>query len=158
MIQRIQSLYLVIVIILLSIVTTGVDLFSFLNEKSRFAFNSYGITEYSIETGEAIGKQFFPMFIGFIALVMLAFLCLMSYKNLARQLQLGRMVFYLYFMSLIGVLAISGVGEGLLDVETDKREMSVGFILFVAGFPFTFLANIGIKRDKKLLDSLNRLR
>ena len=146
---------MVIVIILLSIVTTGVDLFSFLNEKSRFAFNSYGITEYSIETGEAIGKQFFPMFIGFIALVMLAFLCLMSYKNLARQLQLGRMVFY---MSLIGVLAISGVGEGLLDVETDKREMSVGFILFVAGFPFTFLANIGIKRDKKLLDSLNRLR
>jgi len=36
--------------------------------------------------------------------------------------------------------------------------MGLGFILFVAGFPFTFLANTGIKRDRNLLKSLDRLR
>ena len=46
----------------------------------------------------------------------------------------------------------------LLDEETASREMGLGFLLFVVGFPFTFLANTGIKRDKKLLDSLDRLR
>lgn len=158
MIQRIQSVYLAIVIVLLSIVTIGTELFSFSNETSRFSFSSYGITEFSIETGKAIDKQFFPMFIGLIALVLLTFLCLMSYKHLDRQLKLGRMVFYLYLMSLIGILALTSVGNNLLEVKATGRELGLGFILFVFGFPFTVLANIGIKRDKKLLDSLNRLR
>jgi hypothetical protein len=158
MIQRIQSVYLAIVIVLLSVVTIGTELFSFTNATSRFAFSSYGITEFSIETGKAIDKQFFPMFIGLIALVLLVFLCLMSYKNLDRQQLLGRMVFYLYFMALIGMLALTNLGGNLLDVKTTGREMGLGFILFIIGFPFTFLANIGIRRDKKLLDSLNRLR
>ncbi|TNE76261.1 MAG: DUF4293 family protein [Bacteroidetes bacterium] len=158
MIQRIQSVYLGIVIVLLSIVTIGVDLFSFVTETTRYTFSSYGITEYSVETGEAIGKSFFPMFIGMIALVLLTFLCLMAYKNLERQFKLGRMVFYLYFFSVAGVILLANFGDSYLGLEESNREMGLGFILFVCGFPFTFLANTGIKRDKKLLDSLNRLR
>ncbi|MGB1518015.1 MAG: hypothetical protein ACPG8K_02815 [Crocinitomicaceae bacterium] len=42
--------------------------------------------------------------------------------------------------------------------ESVTRELGIGFLLFVLGFPFIFLANVAIKRDKKLLDSLNRLR
>lgn len=158
MIQRIQSLYLLIVIIMLAIVTVGVDMFSFVTETSRYTFSSYGITEYSIETGEAISKQFFPMFIGLIAIVLLAFLTLMSYKNLDRQFKLGRMVFFVYFMSFVGMVALASTGEKLLEVKTDEREMGVGFLLFVIGFPFSFLANIGIKRDLKIIRSLDRLR
>ena len=50
------------------------------------------------------------------------------------------------------------VGDSMISVETTKREMGLGYLLFLCGFPFTFLANIGIKRDKNLLDSLDRLR
>lgn len=158
MIQRIQSIYLGIVIVLLSIVSVGVELFSFIGENSRFTFSSYGITEYSLETGKVIGTQFFPMFIGLIALVLLSFLCLMAYKNLNRQFKLGRMVFYLYFVAVVAVILLANFGNRMIEAETHSREMGLGFILFVCGFPFTFLANTGIKRDKKLLDSLDRLR
>lgn len=158
MIQRVQTIYLAISIILLSIVTVGPNFFSFISEKSIYSFSSYGIIRYSKESGEIMNKTTFPIFIGTIALTLLAFLCLMSYKNLARQFKLGRMVFFLYLVSLLSVILLAYLGPKLLDEPIESRELGLGFILFVSGFPFTFLANTGIKRDKKLLESLDRLR
>ncbi len=158
MIQRVQTLYLSIAIILLSIVTFGTTLFSFVNDTSRFSFSSYGITEYSLESGEIIETTSFPFFVGTIALILLCFLTIMSYKNLSRQFKLGRMVFGIYFLMLVSVIVLSYFGDSLIGTETTSREMDLGFVLFVAGFPFTFLANTGIKRDKELLSSLDRLR
>jgi hypothetical protein len=158
MIQRIQTVYLAVVIILLTIVTLGSELFSFVNETTRFTFSSYGIIKYDIVTGELVGQQTFPFYLGTIALILLSFIALMSYKNLNRQFKLGRTVFGIYFLMLLTVFILSYFGDKLLDEETASREMGLGFLLFVVGFPFTFLANTGIKRDKKLLDSLDRLR
>jgi hypothetical protein len=157
MIQRIQTLYLAILILLVSIVSTGSSLFSFISETSKFTFSSFGITEYSLD-GKFIQTETFPIFVGTIALVLLSFLCLMSYKNINRQFKLGRLVFFIYFLSLLSIFLLSVFGDRLLDVSSSSREMGVGYYLFIAGFPFSFLANIGIKRDKKLLDSLDRLR
>ncbi|MBL1280296.1 MAG: DUF4293 family protein [Fluviicola sp.] len=158
MIQRVQTLYLSIAIVLLTIVTVGSTLFSFLNESSRFSFSSYGILEYSLENDKVIGKTTFPFFIGTISLILLCFLCIMSYKNLQRQFKLGRMIFGIYFLMLVVVVLLSYFGDSILDAKTTSREMGLGFLLFVAGFPFIFLANTGIKRDKELLSSLDRLR
>ncbi len=158
MVQRIQTLYLALAIILLSVVTFGVTLFSFVNETSRFSFNAYGILETNIKTGETLSYQSFPLYIGTIALSLLCVMAIMSYKSLARQYKLGRTIFGLYFVSLIGILLLSIYGDAMIEAKTASREMSMGFIYFVAGFPFTFLANIGIKRDKRLLESLDRLR
>lgn len=158
MIQRVQSIYLGLIIILLSIVAVGSPLFSFVNESSRYTFNSWGITEFSVKDGHILSTQSFPIFIGLIALVLLTFLCLMAYKKVNRQFKLGRTVFFMYFLSLVTIFVLSIWGGSLLDVKTTSREMGMGYWLFIVGFPFSFLANIGIKRDKKLLDSLDRLR
>lgn len=158
MIQRIQTVYLAVVIILLTFVTLGSDLFSFVNETSRFTFNSYGIMKYDLASGNLISQQNFPFYLGTIALILLSFITLMSYKKLNRQFKLGRTVFGIYFLILITVFLLSYLGDSLLNEKTTSREMGLGFLLFVVGFPFTFLANTGIKRDKKLLDSLDRLR
>jgi uncharacterized membrane protein YhaH (DUF805 family) len=82
----------------------------------------------------------------------------MAYKNVNRQFKLGRTVFFLYFLSLTAIFFLSIWGDGLVEGKTTSREMGLGYWLFIIGFPFSFLANIGIKRDKKLLDSLDRLR
>ena len=158
MIQRVQTLYLAIMIILLSIVTFGSTLFSFMNERSRFEFNSYGIVEYTKFDRHIVSTKNFPFFIGTIALILIGFLALMSYKKLDRQFKLGRMTFYIYFVMLISVITLATFGGSILIVDTGRREMGIGFFLFVAGFPFSFLANTRIKRDKKLLESLDRLR
>ena len=89
---------------------------------------------------------------------MFLFVTLMGYKNLKRQLKLVRTSFYIYFLMVIGLVVFSSVGFGNLTNEPLKRELGLGFFLFISGLPFVFLANLSIKRDKKLIDSLNRLR
>ena len=122
MIQRIQTLYLAILILLVSIVSTGTSLFSFISETSKFTFSSFGITEYSLD-GKFIQTETFPIFVGTIALVLLSFLCLMSYKNINRQFKLGRLVFFIYFLSLLSIFLLSVFGDRLLDVSSSSREM-----------------------------------
>jgi small neutral amino acid transporter SnatA (MarC family) len=105
-----------------------------------------------------LGMQSYPMYISTISLILLCVLTLFSYKNLKRQYKLGRTTFYIYFLLLVILLIMAYFGKGLLNTEVDKRELGTGFILFIIGFPFIFLSNIGIKRDMNLIDSLNRLR
>jgi len=156
--QRVQTLYLGITIILLGVVSSGITLFSFVGESNRYTVNSFGITTTDLQSGQALEHQNMPMMIGTIALALLCFVCIMSFKNLKRQFKLGRTIFGLYFVSVIGIILLSFFGDSLIGEEGMKRELSVGFYLLIAGFPFTFLANVGIKRDKRLLDSLDRLR
>lgn len=131
---------------------------SFVGESDKYVINSFGITTQNAQTGEAIEHEMMPMMVGTIALALLCFVCIMSYKNLNRQFKLGRTIFLLYFVSVVGVILLSFLGDGMIEESDVKRELGIGFYLFVAGLPFSFLANVGIKRDKRTLDSLNRLR
>lgn len=157
MIQRIQTIYLILVMLLLSAVAVGTELFSFVSETERFTFTSFGIST-SNEAGKLVHQQHIPIYVGLIALILLAFICMMSYKNLKRQFKLGRTVFYIYILMFISLLMMAFFGDKLVEVEHLKRELGLGFYLFVAGMPFSFLANTGIKRDKNLLASLDRIR
>jgi len=158
MIQRVQSVYLAIMMILLSFAVFSTNFFSFLNDTNKFSFGAYGIVNSDISSNKILSHQFFPIFIGMISLILLAFITLMYYKNIKRQFKLGRLVFVIYFLVLILLFVLSIWGNKLLSQPAETREMGIGFLLVVLGFPFSFLANVGIKRDKQLLDSLDRLR
>ena len=158
MIQRIQSVYLFLVIILLSLVTFGAEIFSFATELSTFTFSSYGLHEYDLKTGELLSRSAYPFYLSLSGLILLVFITLMSYKNLNRQLKLARLSFYIYLLFVVALLVFSTIGGKYVAEGIIKRELGLGYFLFIAGLPFAFLANIGIKRDKNLIDSLNRLR
>ena len=159
MIQRIQSLYLAIAIIILSIVAVGADVFHFVGKHSSFVFDSFGIHQVKFVYEEGLMEDInYPLYIGLIAMVLLLFITLMGYKNLNRQLKLVRTTFYIYVLMIIGLVVFSVVGIDDISDEPLKRQLAAGFFLFVAGLPFVFMANLSIKRDKGLIDSLNRLR
>lgn len=156
--QRVQTIYHGIAIILLGIVSSGITLLTFVGESKSYAVNAFGITTVDSASGTAIDHKTMPMWVGTIALALLCFICIMSYKNLNRQFKLGRMIFLLYFVSFVGIILLAFIGDGLIDEADTKRQLGVGFYLFIVGLPFTFLANVGIKRDKRTLESLDRLR
>jgi len=158
MIQRIQTIYLAIAIIVLSIVTTGTTIFSYVTDTMVYKLNSFGFNGYDKSTDKLTEVNSYPLYISTIALVLLAFMTLMSYKNLTRQLKLARMTTYIYLLFTIVLVIFSFFGGEHLIAAEFKRELGLGYLLFVAGLPFCFLANIAIKRDKALIDSLNRLR
>lgn len=159
MIQRIQTVYLILVILFLGGTLFSSEIFSFLSEDARYIVSAYGISEYNKEGTEFISSAVtMPFYIGFIAMILIAFITIMSYKNLKRQFKLGRTLFGLYFVMLVSIVLFNVFGNKMLSAEILSKELGLGFFLFVAGFPFTFLANTGIKRDKALLSSLDRLR
>lgn len=156
MIQRIQTLYLAVSMILLTIVSMGVSIINFVAENEVHTFSVYGWTTYDMQ-GKVTAHDGFPYYIITIGLILLIFLCIMSYKKLAFQLKIGRLILVLYFLSIVGLLILTTFGADFFSEEV-SRELGAGYLIFVLGLPFIFLANIGVKRDKKLLDSLNRLR
>ena len=102
MIQRIQSVYLAISIILLSFVALGADVFRFVGKHASFVFDSYGIGQVKLGNGDGLMMvSKYPLYVGLIALVLLLFITLMGYKNLKRQLKLVRTAFYIYVLILL---------------------------------------------------------
>jgi amino acid transporter len=157
MIQRIQSLYLLLSVVFLTIVSFGSSIIAFEAKNGYYTLSSYGIQEFD-KTNKVVGFSSFPLFISIIVLVLLCLLTIFSYKNLKQQLKFGRLTFYIYLLLVIALVIISFFGKPIIGEEIVSKRVGLGFFLFVAGLPFVFLANIGIKRDKNLLDSLNRLR
>ncbi len=156
MLHRIQTYYLIIVIIVQSIAAIGMEFFRFKTETQEFVITSMGITEFD-ENGAIVDSSIVPLFIGFVAMALLAFLCIRSYKDTERQFKLGRTIFYLYFVGVLTMYLMSIFSDAFIGLKDSKREVGMAYWLFIAGFPFSFLANTSIKRDKKILDSLKRL-
>jgi hypothetical protein len=82
----------------------------------------------------------------------------MSYKNLKRQLKWARSCTFLYAVFVLASIVFYYAGGGFFIEGEYALELGLGYALLIAGFPFCFLAQLGIKKDKKLLDSLDRLR
>lgn len=141
MIQRIQSLWLLIV--------------------ALAAFATYTLTLYIGKLPDNTERRFlladdFLLVIIIIALGMLALICLFLFKN--RKLQFRLSVFGVIFS--VGYLFLE-----YLKVENFKKDNAVstgsyqiGALLPILMVIFFFLAARGIYRDEKLMKSLDRLR
>jgi len=141
MIQRIQSLWLIIVAI------------------TAFATSRLVLFEGSLPNGTILPFNFASsliLSIIIIALGILALICLFLFKN--RKLQFKLSVFGLIFS--IGFLFLE-----YFMVEDFKKDHSImtgsyelGALLPVLMIVFFFLAARGIYRDEKLIKSMDRLR
>lgn len=159
MIQRLQTVYYILSMICLGVLLSGMELLRFVAKDSYFGFNVHGISQHFNDTKLAmIQTKPLPLYLTVIGLILLQFMAIMSYKNLNRQFQLARTIFFLYVLILIGFVVFASIGYSPSKSVETTRELGLGFIFLVLGFPFAFLGQVAIKRDKKLLDSLNRLR
>jgi hypothetical protein len=157
MIQRIQTLYLLITMICLSVVQFGADIFYLIGEK-MYALNAYGIMNSTPGQDEKMAKSI-PLFLPVILLTVLIVVCIMSYKNLKKQLLLVKIIglVYLLLTSFLTIILFSNFN--LIEEEAQiSYKISTGFLFMIIGIPSIFLAHKGIKKDLNLLDSLNRLR
>ena len=156
MLQRVQTIYFSLVIICLGVTCTGMEFFRFVKGTEFYSFSVYGIQK-GMGNDLSMNKSI-PIFLTVIGLCLFAFMTLMSYKNIKRQLKWSRALFYFYMLMVIVFLIYSSFGKGMFFKNNASQELGLGYIFFIAGLPFSFLALIGVKKDKNLLDSLNRLR
>lgn len=190
MIQRVQSIYLLLTLIALIFLSIGTDVFvTTAEQKGQFEMishgNGYGIqkdvyvkgdlTEENLSllqqaTGkvgiidkmEGVPTFYFPFYSITILLAMLTTVVLLGYKNLKRQLKLGRMLFVLNFLLFGATIVFYNLLKSNTLPESDQYTVSAqlgfGFYCIIIALAFSFLANIGIRRDVRLIKSIDRIR
>ena len=190
MIQRVQSLYLLLTLGALIFLTVGTDVFvSEVAQEGQFDLISYGnvygvqkdihlhgeLTDENVSLlKEATGKVdiegdlrgvstfYFPFYSITILLAMLTTVVLLGYKNLNRQLKLGRLLFVLNFLLFGATIVFYYLMKGSSIPESaeyaSSMNLAFGFYCIAIALAFSFLANIGIRRDVRLIKSIDRIR
>ncbi len=158
MIQRIQTVYLLASAICLSVVLFGRSVLIYFIGST---IQTYQMTIYGITDQEKTSYQSslnLPFYILSVLTIGLVLFAIFSFKNLNRQGMITRIAALLYGIQIIGIVIVYFMHDIKIDGMPANAMIGSGFYILAIGFPFLFLANNGIKRDKKLLDSLNRLR
>ncbi|RNC86686.1 MAG: DUF4293 family protein [Winogradskyella sp.] len=136
MIQRIQTLYLIVAVIVSAGLIFVFDLFTNNNQEVVFARDNY-------------------LYLGlFLGSALLSLISIFSFKNRKSQFIMGRLNIILNFI-LLGVFVYQSLN---LSGETDVSEKGIGMILPIFSIVFLALANKAIKKDEDLVKSVDRLR
>ena len=157
MIQRIQTVYLTIVLVFLTIISFGASIFHFNAGEMVFRLNSMGVQQIN-ENGEYIKFLSLPFYVGAILLMIVCLFAIILFKNLKTQLAIARFAAMFYFVVLVFAGFGAFLGKYFTNQENSKLSLGLGFYLLVLGFLLVLLAVKSINKDKKLIDSVNRLR
>lgn len=160
MLQRIQTVYFIIVMAILASLLSGVEIFAMTDGEMNFSQSVFGVERQSVKGGyiEWMG-QFEYAYLIVIVYVMLIFLAMMSFKSLKRQYTLSKIILFIYVLFVLAILAVTSFGmNGYSPKEITGIHVGIGFYLLSGGLPFSYFAMKGVQKDKVLLDSLNRLR
>jgi hypothetical protein len=150
MIQRIQSIFLLLVALCLAC-TFFVDI----AQVGEATLSVHGIE--APETISVAPFLPFPLSAMVIGLVLLTLFVLFSFKNRKRQLLLGRLNYLLILVFIVlTFLSISDLQKELNDINANPYLW--GAYLPIISLGLHLLANRAIKRDEELVKSLDRLR
>ncbi|QLG46197.1 DUF4293 domain-containing protein [Costertonia aggregata] len=136
MIQRIQTVYLILVILVTGILPFWVNLWSDASGNEIFAKNEMFIS------------------IAFYASAVLALVSILLFKNRQHQFVVNRlnMILNLFLLGFFVYRSLNLSGETLVS------EKGIGMLIPVISIVFLVLANRAIKKDEDLVKSVDRLR
>lgn len=155
MLQRIQTVYFSLAIILIALPLAGMELFSFNLDKGHVTVNAY---EFAFADGIRLLKN--DIWILNAIQIVFALWIIFSYKFRGRQVFIGWILFLLNIFTTAWVyLAAYVKATSCMDCKV-KPELHFNNIFFISAlaFIFIFMGIRGVKKDKKLIDSLDRLR
>jgi len=136
MIQRIQTVYLLVVILVSGILPFWVNLWSDTNGNEIFAENDIFIS------------------VAFYVSALLALVAMVIFKNRKNQFVVNRLNLILNLF-LLGFFVYRSLN---LSGETLVSEKGIGMLIPVFSIVFLVLANRAIKKDEDLVKSVDRLR
>jgi len=136
MIQRIQSVYLLIVVLLAAIAPFFLPIWSTEEGDSVFAIDQFMVMTF------------------FLASALLALLTIFMYKKRKLQFVLGRLNIILNFI-LLGFFVYWSLS---VPGEMQISEKGIGMLIPVLSIVFLALANKAVKKDEALVKSADRLR
>ena len=152
MIQRIQTVYLVLAALLLGL-TFAFPFATYTLSQGDVIFNAYGVTENDVEI-----NTFFPYYIVIALSMGLALFSILQYKKRKLQITVGRFLYLLLAVTIAFVFIDFYSLKGQFEVDSNSVSYGVSMFLPVAALPILFMANRNIRKDEDLIKSLDRLR
>jgi hypothetical protein len=155
MIQRIQSLYFLIAVALLAL-SFASSYFSFKIDDISYDVAFQGVNKLlNNVTTEKKLMFWLPITLQILALIA----TILLFKNRKMQVRMGWLSFFLN----LGTTAwIYFAANSFFTSQAGKTGsdfvLEMGFFVHASAFLFIFLGIQGVRKDKKLIDSLNRLR
>ena len=154
MIQRIQTLYLLIADLLIAVLFFVPFAEMMSNQGRSFLFNLSGIVSETDASG-TISQKSWPLFVLTGLIVVLLIYVIFQYKNRVRQKQLS----YLTIFLLIGLTAtIYFTVWKCTNMLGGNYSMKIYASFPLVAVIFVFLAIRGITKDEHLVKSINRIR
>ena len=143
MIQRIQTLYLLLSFLFSGVLTFFITLWKSANNK---------IFVVDLLQNEFLSFKLIPIL--FFSASCLTFIAIFLFKNRQLQFVIGRIAIltHLFLLGLLIYLSLTVSGE------TAISEKGIGMFLPVLAILFIVLANKAIKKDEHLVKSVDRLR
>jgi hypothetical protein len=158
MLQRIQTLYFALSIVLWGAFFTGVPLLIFENPASKTVAYISVFGSKIIDGKETLLKvENQPIFIVCGLMIVLVFLTLMRYKSPKKQLGLARFTLLLNAL-LVFALVVWSTYLFSTGPKGSSNSVGLGYYLLCATLPLSYFGYRGVLSDKMLLDSLDRLR
>ena len=157
MIQRIQSIFLALVVVL-GVIASFVPVLSFTNAETTFVMNLYKTVTVS-ETADLVAKN---MGVGVLQGVvqLLALVIIFLFKNRSLQMKLAKLNILLIALQIAAIVMYidavkTAIGETANDIAIGLK---FGAIIPLLSLILTYLAIHFIKKDDKLVRSADRLR
>lgn len=159
MIQRVQTLYLFGAIVMLVIASFWGDFFDVITNEAIFRFNAFGVSQYTVDGNELISQNSMPLYIPTLVLALFSVFVVFSYKKLGTQLKYAKLLWGLFILLLGGIILWYYVfAPKQISGEIAQQNYGASFFVLVIGLGLTHLAFLSIRKDKRTIDSLNRLR
>lgn len=136
MIQRIQTVYLIVVILLTGVLPFWINLWSDSSGNEIYAANEIIVS------------------LVFYVSAVLALVCILLYKNRKNQFVVNRLNMILNIF-LLGLFVYRSLN---LSGESNISEKGIGMLIPIFSIVFLVLANKAIKKDEDLIKSVDRLR
>ena len=156
MIQRIQSIFLALVIVL-GIVFSFVPILTLTQGDSTFIMGAYKTI--NVELGNSVAKN---MGIGVLQglVIIISALVIFLYKNRGLQMKLGKLNILLIAFQIAAMVMYSDSVKNNINTSPDEITTVVNFgaIIPLLSLILTYLAIHFIRKDDKLVRSADRLR
>jgi hypothetical protein len=155
MLQRVQTIYWSLSLLCLSILFFGVNLVSFSKGNNVFDLTLYQLKEYDSKGSLVKEVARFDYLIVAIV-VLLICLTIFSFKNLKKQLNLAKWVMFIHLLIGFNFILFSYSGMIVSNPISVRLNFSIAFIFI--SLILSILGYQGVKKDKNLLDSVDRIR
>lgn len=156
MIQRVQSVYLLLVTILMSLLLVFHYASVELPNNQSLLFKAGNISLISATDEVSVYKSTLPVILMVLIAGLLSFCNIFFYNN--RKLQIRLNIFNLLFVLILIAFMLFYCIDARSDFEGGKLIFKIPIVIPVLCLIFIFLAIRAIRHDEKLVSSYNRIR